>query len=106
MSIVAGMDTVRLGRLDRHFARYVDDGRLAGWQVLVSRHGELVHSAVNGVRDLASGTPFTEDTIVRLYSMTKPITSVAASELVRTRTGSPLATSAASVLAPAAPGMK
>jgi CubicO group peptidase (beta-lactamase class C family) len=80
--IVAGMDSGRLARIDRHFARYVDDGRLAGWQVLVARHGELVHSSVHGVRDLASGAPFTDDTIVRLYSMTKPITSVAAMMLV------------------------
>lgn len=41
----AGFDPVRLSRIDRHFARYVDDGRLAGWQVVVSRHGKRVHSS-------------------------------------------------------------
>jgi CubicO group peptidase (beta-lactamase class C family) len=74
----AGFDPERLARIDRHFARYVDDGRLAGWQVVVSRFGQVVHASTYGQRDLAAGTPFTSDTLVRLFSMTKPITSVAA----------------------------
>lgn len=77
-----GMDPVRLGRIDEHFNRYVDDGRLAGWQVMVQRHGELVHHSTAGMRDLEAQKRFTDDTIVRLYSMTKPITSVAAMMLV------------------------
>jgi len=40
-----GMDAARLARIDRQLARYVDDGRLAGWQVVVSRGGKRVHSA-------------------------------------------------------------
>ncbi len=74
----AGFDATRLARIDAHFQRYVDDGRLPGWQVLVSRGGQLVHSSTSGVRDLASATPWSDDTVVRMYSMTKPITSVAA----------------------------
>jgi CubicO group peptidase (beta-lactamase class C family) len=73
-----GFDAARLARIDRHFARYVDDGRLPGWQVAVSRRSEVVHRAAYGSRDIGAGTPWTDDTIVRWYSMTKPITSVAA----------------------------
>ena len=74
----AGFDAGRLARLDRHFGRYVDDGRLAGWQLTVSRGGRLVHVARAGHRDRESGAPVTDDTIWRIYSMTKPITAVAA----------------------------
>ena len=73
-----GLDAARLTRLDDHFRRYVDDGRLAGWQLTVSRNGRLAHVASAGHRDRESGTPVTTDTIWRMYSMTKPITSVAA----------------------------
>jgi CubicO group peptidase (beta-lactamase class C family) len=74
----AGFDAGRLARIDRHFARYVDDGRLAGWLAVVARRGEIVHVAQAGVRDLESGAPVEHDTVWRIYSMTKPITSVAA----------------------------
>ncbi|MBI5088234.1 MAG: beta-lactamase family protein [Actinobacteria bacterium] len=74
----AGLDPARLARLDAHFQRYVDDGRLAGWQLAVSRGGRLAHVAAAGHRDRESGAPVTDDTIWRIYSMTKPITSVAA----------------------------
>lgn len=73
-----GFDADRLARIDRHFARYVDDGRLPGWLVLVSRHGRIVHLATHGQRDLEAGLPVEVDTLFRIYSMTKPITSVAA----------------------------
>jgi CubicO group peptidase (beta-lactamase class C family) len=73
-----GFDAGRLGRIDRHFARYVDDGRLPGWLVLVSRRGRVVHLATCGQRDLEAGLPVEADTRFRIYSMTKPLTSVAA----------------------------
>ena len=73
-----GFDPDRLRRIDAHLSRYVDDGRLAGWQVAVTRGGELAHHSTYGMRDLASGAEWTDDTIVRMYSMSKPITSVAA----------------------------
>ena len=76
-----GMDPARLARLDRHFARYVDDGRLAGWQIVVSRRGHVVHSSVYGQRDREAGLPVTSDTLWRIYSMTKPVTAVAAMSL-------------------------
>ncbi|MGN6609048.1 MAG: serine hydrolase domain-containing protein, partial [Jatrophihabitans sp.] len=73
-----GFDPARLARTDEHFARYVDDGRLAGWSLTVARHGEVAHVAHHGQRDLESGAPVEPDTVFRIYSMTKPITSVAA----------------------------
>jgi len=77
----SGVDPERLQRADRHLSRYVDDGRLAGWQLLVTRRGRVVHSAVGGSRDLESGLPVEPDTLWRIYSMTKPITSVVAMQL-------------------------
>jgi CubicO group peptidase (beta-lactamase class C family) len=73
-----GFDQARLDRIDRHFARYVDTGRLAGWLVTVARHGRLAHVSTYGQRDLEAGLPVEPDTLWRIYSMTKPITSVAA----------------------------
>jgi CubicO group peptidase (beta-lactamase class C family) len=73
-----GFDPARLARIDEHFGHYVDDGRLAGWHVVVSRDGRIVHSSTAGQRDEAAGLPTTGDTRWRIYSMTKPITSVAA----------------------------
>ena len=77
----AGFDAGRLSRIDRHFARYVDDGRLPGWLVLVSRHGKVVHLATCGQRDLEAGLPVEAGTRFRIYSMTKPVTAVAAMQL-------------------------
>jgi CubicO group peptidase (beta-lactamase class C family) len=73
-----GFDADRLRRIDSHFASYVDDGRLPGWLALVSRRGEIAHLSTYGARDMASGAPVETDTLFRIYSMTKPITSVAA----------------------------
>ena len=76
-----GFDAARLRRIDRHFARYVDDGRLPGWLVLVSRRGKVVHLATCGRRDLEADLPVEADTRFRVYSMTKPLTAVAAMQL-------------------------
>jgi CubicO group peptidase (beta-lactamase class C family) len=73
-----GFDPARLDRVDRHFRRYVDDGRLPGWLITVSRRGQLVHVSGYGLRDVEAGLPVQTDTLWRIYSMTKPITSVAA----------------------------
>ena len=74
----AGLDPRGVHRLDTHFADYVDDGRLAGWQLVVARGGRVAHTSCYGYRDIASAAPVTPDTLWRQYSMTKPITSVAA----------------------------
>ena len=73
-----GFDAARLARLDRHLERYVEDGRLPGWLVLVSRGGQIVHLTTHGHRDVEAGMPVETDTLFRIYSMTKPVTSVAA----------------------------
>src|SRR5438094_1466750 len=74
----AGFGADRLERIDRHFARYVDDGRLPGWLLAVTRAGRVVHVSTYGRRDMESGLPVELDTVFGIYSMTKPITSVAA----------------------------
>jgi CubicO group peptidase (beta-lactamase class C family) len=73
-----GLDSERLKRIDAYFAGYVADGRLPGWLLTVRRHGRLAHVARCGSRDLEAGLPVTDDTVWRIYSMTKPVTSVAA----------------------------
>lgn len=73
-----GFDADRLRRLHDHLARYVTDGKLAGWQLLLTRRGRTVLAASCGHRDAAAGLPMTGDTLFRIYSMTKPITAVAA----------------------------
>ena len=73
-----GFDAGRLGRIDGYFRRYVDDGLLAGCTVVVTRHGRVAHLAHHGHRDLDAAQPVTDDTLWRIYSMTKPVTSVAA----------------------------
>jgi CubicO group peptidase (beta-lactamase class C family) len=76
-----GMDAARLQRLDRRLAQWVDQRQLPGFLVTVARHGKLVHVGKSGYRDVEAGRPVTEDTRWRIYSMTKPITSVAAMSL-------------------------
>ncbi len=77
-----GLDPRRLRRIEQHFAGYVDDGRLVGWQLAVARHGKLAYSAVCGNRDREAEQPVVQDTLWRIYSMTKPITTVAALSLL------------------------
>jgi CubicO group peptidase (beta-lactamase class C family) len=74
----AGFDAARLSRIDAHFDRYVGDGRLPGWLAVVSRHGRIVHLGRGGHRDVEAELPVEADTLWRIFSMSKPITSVAA----------------------------
>jgi CubicO group peptidase (beta-lactamase class C family) len=76
-----GLADDRLTRIDRHFGRYVDDGRLRGWSVLVSRRGRIAHLGTYGMADAEAGRPVELDTLWRIFSMTKPITAVAAMSL-------------------------
>jgi CubicO group peptidase (beta-lactamase class C family) len=73
-----GFDRKRLGRIDAHFASFVDTGLLPGWLILVSRRGRIAHLATYGRRDIEEALPVEHDTLFRLASMTKPVTSVAA----------------------------
>ena len=61
---------------------YVEAGKTAGMLTLVSRGGEVVHRYRAGFADIAAQKPIREDTIFRIYSMTKPLTSVALMQLV------------------------
>ncbi len=56
---------------------YVDAGKLAGIVTLIARDSRIVHQATYGMRDLAVGDPMDVGTIFRIYSMTKPVTSLA-----------------------------
>ncbi|MFB7330043.1 serine hydrolase domain-containing protein [Streptomyces adustus] len=73
-----GLDPKALDRLDRHFVQQVEEGRLPGYLVAVSRGGRVAHLTTYGHRDLAAGLPVESDTLYRIYSMTKPVTTVAA----------------------------
>ena len=74
----AGLDERRLARIDRHLeSRYMEPGKLAGCQVLVARRGHVAHLSSLGSMDRERDKPVADDTIWRLYSMTKPITGVA-----------------------------
>src|SRR5580693_4788723 len=72
-----GFAADRLHRLDDNFARYVDAGLINGWLLAVSRYGKVAYVAHGGHRDKEAGLPVETDTLWRIYSMTKPITSVA-----------------------------
>jgi CubicO group peptidase (beta-lactamase class C family) len=79
----AGMSKAALDRIEDHLKRrYIDAGRFPGTQLLVYRRGSVVHSAVQGFADLERKAAVKDDTIFRIYSMTKPITSVAFMMLV------------------------
>jgi CubicO group peptidase (beta-lactamase class C family) len=73
-----GMSSERLARITALARRYVDEGKLAGVVTLVARHGKVVHYEAVGKQNLESGAPMTRDTLFRIYSMSKPITAVAA----------------------------
>lgn len=74
----AGLDQSRLGRIDEHLrARYLDPGKIAGYQVAVVRGGTVGHLSSGGLMDRERDKPVGPDTIWRWYSMTKPVTGVA-----------------------------
>ena len=72
-----GMNAARLERTDLAMQAYVDRGIYAGVSTIVARRGIVVHKGQYGFRDREAGVPMTEDTIFRLYSMTKPIVCTA-----------------------------
>ncbi len=72
-----GLSSERLERVDAWMRAHVAAGRLPGLSVAVMRRGATVWSRAHGHADLARGTAMAHDTIVRIYSMTKPLTSVA-----------------------------
>lgn len=72
-----GVSSERLSRIPEFFRSYTDGKKVSGLSVLVARKGEKIHHSCLGVKDWDTGEAITEDTIFRIYSMTKPITSVA-----------------------------
>ncbi len=73
-----GLSATRLARLDDVMRqRYVDTGKLPGLMTMVYRRGQLVHTGLSGHMDLERGKKMREDTIFRIYSMSKPVTAVA-----------------------------
>ena len=77
-----GLDEARLGRLTAYLDRLVETGRIPGWLAVVSRHGQVAYLSKGGYRHVEEGLPVETDTIFRIYSMTKPVTSVAAMMLL------------------------
>ena len=73
----AGCSSARLERIDRVMQRYVDEKKIAGILATVARRGQVVYSRCFGMMDIEAGKPMAFDTLFRIYSMTKPITSVA-----------------------------
>jgi CubicO group peptidase (beta-lactamase class C family) len=79
----AGMSKTALERIDRHLrGRYIEAGRFPGAQLMVYRRGHLVHNSSLGLADIERKVAVNNDTIFRIYSMTKPITSIAFMMLV------------------------
>lgn len=72
-----GLSSERLARIPKHFSRYVQSGRLKGYSTFVSRFGEPVLFHCEGLADAENERPVAPDTIFRIYSMTKPICSLA-----------------------------
>ncbi|HEY0683615.1 MAG TPA: serine hydrolase domain-containing protein [Steroidobacter sp.] len=78
-----GLSSSRLQLIDRHLQqRYIEPGRLPGALTLIERRGELAHLSLQGHMDVERLRPLQQDTLFRIYSMTKPITSVAVMMLV------------------------
>src|ERR1700722_7331824 len=77
------MSKAALDRIEEHLKqRYIEPGRFPGTQLMVYRRGKVVHSAVQGLADAERKVPVKDDTIFRIYSMTKPITTTAFMMLV------------------------
>ena len=77
-----GMSKQRLDRIQEVFKKEADENRLPGAVVLVARKGKLVHASATGFQDKDAGKPMAVDSVFRIYSMTKPLVSVAAMMLV------------------------
>ena len=72
-----GMDSERLNRVTAAMQSLVDEGLLAGAVTIAARDNKVMHFESVGYRDLESRAPMTNDTLFRIYSMTKPVTGVA-----------------------------
>jgi CubicO group peptidase (beta-lactamase class C family) len=71
-----GLSSARLARIGEHWQRYIDAGQLAGTLTLISRRGKVVYCEGRGHLEVERRRPVAPDSVWRIYSMTKPITSV------------------------------
>ncbi len=71
------MSTKSIPAINNLMTQYIDADKSAGMLTLVSQHGNIIHQQACGFQDIDSQTPMQDDTLFRIYSMTKPITSVA-----------------------------
>ena len=77
-----GLSKDKLMAMENFFKeKYIKNGKLAGIQTLIARKGKVVHFESTGLRDVENNKKIEKDTIFRIYSMTKPITSVALMQL-------------------------
>ena len=76
------MSPAGLARIDAYIKNEIATDRISGALMIIERHGKLGYTANFGVRDPATKAPMSDDTIFRIYSMSKPVTSVAAMMLV------------------------
>jgi CubicO group peptidase (beta-lactamase class C family) len=74
---MVGFSSERLGKLDSSMKSLIDSKKLAGMVTVLARHGKIVEEKTYGYADVASQKAMQKDTIVRIYSMTKPITGIA-----------------------------
>src|SRR5215831_1005552 len=72
----------KLARVGDYLREQVAQGKIPGAALLIQQHGKPVYHELIGLRDVATKEPMTDDTIFRLFSMTKPITSVVAMQLI------------------------
>ena len=72
-----GMSTERLANLGEFFRREAQGNSAGGYAILVARHGKLVYSTAVGMQDRENAIPMSLDTRFRIFSMSKPVTSVA-----------------------------
>lgn len=77
LAVAAPAEAQRLPRVDAAMQDLVDKGELVGAATIAWQHGRLVHRSATGFADREAGTPMRPDTIVRAFSMTKPVTAVA-----------------------------
>src|SRR6202140_1638406 len=80
--VAASFSRARLQRVGDYIRNEIATGKIPGAIILIQQHGQPVYSEKFGLRDVATRQPMTADTIFRLYSMSKPVTSVAAMMLV------------------------
>jgi CubicO group peptidase (beta-lactamase class C family) len=78
----AGLSTAGLARIDAYLKNEIDQNKIPGAVMLIERNGKTAYFKSFGVRDPGTKVPMTPDTIFRIYSMSKPITTVAAMMLV------------------------